>query len=171
MGGGGGGEGVSGAGPCSPSAPSFTLSLDDLRQCRHTTTPPHSPPYNPTTTHSAFFVHRRGTSPIRCARNSSKRTLVFCSISSLSMASVGTSAIITRRIEFAMERSVLLSVNRIRSSVSSCISTLGILLDAAIVGRGGGKRNCEGGGRGARDGKLRRSVVLRAPRPPPAPLL
>lgn len=48
-----------------------------------------------------------GIRPSRCAKNSSGRTDVFTSTSTMSMATVGTSAIIVRRSAFASVRSTL----------------------------------------------------------------
>lgn len=52
-------------------------------------------------------VESRGTMPSLCAINSSARTEVFSSISTRSIAIVGTSEYITRRSELAKARSTL----------------------------------------------------------------
>mmetsp|Transcript_23407 Transcript_23407/g.79654 ORF Transcript_23407/g.79654 Transcript_23407/m.79654 type:complete len:326 (+) Transcript_23407:789-1766(+) len=67
----------------------------------------------------------RGTRPRRCARNSSHSTLLFFSTSTRSIATVGTSAIMTRRRALATEASVSESTNLMCSWSSSSTRTRG----------------------------------------------
>ena len=64
-----------------------------------------------------------GIIPKRCARNSSLRTVEFASSWTQSMAIIGVSAIITRRIELATLKSVSSMLNFTNSSLSSRICT------------------------------------------------